>query len=243
MAENKIERGKTLGEQTYELLAQRIAAMEPGKNRLPSEEELSREFGVSRVTVREACNQLISEGYVTKGPSRGMVGHPSAFAMKNRIDSISDFRLLLDHRFEKVELRISNVHIRDKACLSTSHPCTWGEGETFCMDWTYYGNGNPMIYGPFEIPVAALREVPQEGLVVNDLPDFCQKYMKVPMAYCAMYIKCVLDEKATTLFGVEQGRPLQCWEETIFDVEDYPVGVQHIYLHPDEVVMSVLTKF
>ena len=37
---SKIQRGKTLSEQAYEVLCQRIQTMLPGENRLPSEEEL-----------------------------------------------------------------------------------------------------------------------------------------------------------------------------------------------------------
>ena len=93
MSGHKIERGKTLAEQAYEALCEQIKTIQPGNNRLPSEEELAREYGVSRAIIREACNKLIAEGYVSKAPGKGMLAHPSAFAMQNRIDKISDLEI------------------------------------------------------------------------------------------------------------------------------------------------------
>ena len=58
-----------------------------------------------------------------------------------------------------------------------------------------------------------------------------------------MTAKCGFHAEAARLFGVEETRPLQCWDETLFDIEDRPVGYSTFYLHPDEVMMSVLTKF
>lgn len=243
MPTNKIERGKTLSEKAYDALAQRIRDMKPGENRLPSEEELSREYGVSRAIIREACNQLNTEGYLSKVPGRGTLGHPSAFAMKNRIDRISDFKLILMQNFKKVELEISNVGILENPHMVGAHPWKYEDGEIFGMDWTYLGDGKRVIHGPFELPVSGFRKLPPKNFKVQDLPEFSERYLKVPMAYCAMYVKCGFNAHAAQLFGVDENRPMQCWEETLFDIEDKPIGYSTFYLHPDEVVMSVLTKF
>lgn len=239
---SKIQRGKTLSEQAYEVLCQRIQTMLPGENRLPSEEELSKEYGVSRATIREACNQLITEGYLTKSSGRGMFGHPSAFAMKNRIDKISDFRLLLMQTFEKVELEISNVGILQQPHMVGAHPWKYEDGEVFGMDWTYLGNGKRVIYGTFELPVSIFSKLPPRNFYTKDLLEFGQRYLKVPISYCAMYVKCGFNAEAARLFDVDPARPLQCWEETLFNIEDQPIGYSTFFLHPDEVIMSVLTK-
>ncbi|GAB7191197.1 GntR family transcriptional regulator [Kineococcus sp. NUM-3379] len=45
-------------------------AMAPG-DMLPSERQLCAEYGVSRITVREAVGQLVSEGLLTRRPGKG----------------------------------------------------------------------------------------------------------------------------------------------------------------------------
>lgn len=240
---NKIVRGKTLAEQAYEALCDRIRNMPAGDNRMPSEEELAGEYGVSRAIIREACNRLISEGYVCKVPGKGMLAHPSAFAMKNRIDQVSDFRQILLQKFDRVDLEIRSCGVPREPRMAGAHPWKYEDRKVFSMSWTYLGNRRPMIHGTFEIPLSALESVPPESFWVRDLPEFSRRYMKSPMAYCAMYIKCGINPEAARLFGVSENRPLQCWDETLFDVEDRPVGYSTFFLHPDEVVMSVLTKF
>ena len=40
-------------------------------SQIPSENEFAEEFGVSRITVRQALNQLQLEGYIFKVPGKG----------------------------------------------------------------------------------------------------------------------------------------------------------------------------
>ena len=142
-----------------------------------------------------------------------------------------------------VGLEISGVGILDAPHMTGAHPWKYEDGEIFGMAWTYLGNGAPLIHGLFELPVSVFSVVPASDFYVRDLPEFSRVYLKTPISYCAMTAKCGFHAEAARLFGVEETRPLQCWDETLFDIEDRPVGYSTFYLHPDEVMMSVLTKF
>lgn len=238
----KIERGRTLSQQTYELLCEKIKTMSARDNRMPSEDELSQEFGVSRATIRDACNQLIAEGYINKTTGRGMLAHPSAFSIKNRIDMNSDFRKLLEQDFEHVELEISGVETIHESTADRLTPSA-EEYPLFCMDWTYIADGKKVIYGKFKIPTSNFKKFPRKDFQVHDLTEFSRSYLSVPISYCAMYIKCGFDAKAAQILGIDEHQPIQCWDEVLVGVNDMPIGYSTFYLHPQEVVMSVLTKF
>ncbi len=66
-------------------LRERIAGLQPGA-RLPSDAELRTEFGVSRMTARNAMQRLADEGLIARRPGSGsFVAQPPAHRRANRL--------------------------------------------------------------------------------------------------------------------------------------------------------------
>ena len=79
-----------LTDQVSSTMTARIAsgALAPG-SRLPTEQELSSEFGVSRTVVREAISRLKSEGLVETRQGSGAFVAPTKLGIPFRIDPVS----------------------------------------------------------------------------------------------------------------------------------------------------------
>lgn len=75
--------------QIEQALRTRIAELRPG-DPLPSDTELSAEFGVSRMTARHAMQQLVEEGLAVRIPGRGtFVAEPPAHRQAHRLMSFT----------------------------------------------------------------------------------------------------------------------------------------------------------
>ena len=83
-------RPSNLTDQVSSAMTARIAsgALQPG-SRLPTEQELSGEFGVSRTVVREAISRLKSEGLVETRQGSGAFVAQSKLGIPFRIDPVS----------------------------------------------------------------------------------------------------------------------------------------------------------
>ena len=58
-----------------------------------------------------------------------------------------------------------------------------------------------------------------------------------------MRSKIKVDDEACGQLGIPGGTSLLCWEEVLYDVGDQPVGVGEVFVHPENMVMSVVTRF
>lgn len=66
------ESASPLYQQVFEVIKGKIeTGRYPAHSQIPTESELSRMYGVGRITVRRAIEELVNEGYLTKRQGRG----------------------------------------------------------------------------------------------------------------------------------------------------------------------------
>lgn len=239
---NKLSRDRTLSEQAYHALKEMILNMQPGDNRLPSEDDLARSMGVSRATVREALKRLMIDGITTTIHGKGTFAHPSAFSAKNRMDVCSDFMRMLSSQYDRVT--VDSQWFGTTASSRFYKDCFGPQAEeAFTTGWLYVADGKPMLYGYYEIcPAFLTREVTTREAMIS-LPQFSESFMRSPIDYCIMTARIGTDAAAQKKLKLSEGQPLLYWEEKIYDIDDHLVATGTVYMHPDNMELSVVTRF
>lgn len=241
-AMNMLIKERTLAEKAYDALCNLIQKMQPGENRLPSEDDLAKLMGVSRATVREALKHLMIDGVTTTIHGKGTYAHPSVFQVQNRMDICSDFMMMLSRQHDKVEVEPEWIGYTAPSALYSScfDPA---QGMPYSTGWLYLADGKPRLYGKYEICPTYLSREANEGEQIISLPQFSERNMKSPIDYCSMTARMGENEAALKRLQVEGSQTLLYWEEKIYDVEDHLVAVGEVYIHPTNMELSVVTRF
>ncbi len=240
----KIRRGISLSDKCYLALIDYIEHSEVGKNKMPSEEDLADMLGVSRTTVREALQQLVAEGLLTRIPGQGHYAHRSVSKLNNRMDLYPDIYRLLDKYYGNATLEISEILILPPSdeCKKRFERDGQEVNEVYSTRWTYSANGSPKFVGMLEFPVQHIKK-PMDNLEsIRGLPDFSSRYMDNVITHCTMILNVSSSREASLVFGPTDKCALN-WTESIFNLDDLLVGFGKIYFKPDEIGLSLHASF
>jgi len=91
----------SLSDQVKSHLKQRIVGGEFEEGRIPSEQDLAAELGVSRATVRDALSKLEHEGAIYRKQGAGTFVNQPGLQIKSRLEEIWSYEeVLRDHGYE-----------------------------------------------------------------------------------------------------------------------------------------------
>ena len=247
MNAKRILKNSTKSQQAYESLYKDITHMTPGNNKFPSEEELSSLFGVSRATVRDALVRLRMNRIITSHQGLGTYGHPSVFQLENRIDQDTDFGVMLKKQYKNVTIETSWEYQEHG---SNAFQGFFQDTEALRSCWIYSADNLKRLYSRFYFPKELIIQTLDSEIHVESLPEFSQKYMLKGsneesnyIDYCSMKCHIKFDDEACMKLDIPKGTPLLCFDEVIYNISDRVVGVGEVFVHPDNMVMSLVAPF
>lgn len=231
-----------LWNKVYKILLDEISNMSSNHNRLSSEEELAKDMGISRATVREAMQQLIGEGYITRRHGKGNFTHPSAVQLSKRIDLTVDFVDLLSKDSKNVSCRCIYAEKKEASDkMKAVFPKVYQK--VYTQHWMYSADDKPLILCKIEVPVDMLIIEPEPPTNKFELVKWLEKYCGLDIAYYATRMCCKTDTDATKVLELPKNTYMQNWQETVYDIYDNPVAFSDLYFHPEDMDLSMVLRF
>lgn len=170
---------------------------------IPSEPMLENEFNVSKMTIRNAVQELVQEGYVDKRSGIGTkVIRNTSFSKLSKGKRFTEILVDKGHQIEKRLLRSQLVRNE----IETEVYELFGE-KCLRIERLYLLDGQPYIYYTHyltsDIPGTEL-----EGLDIQSLYDLIEEYNIVLENFRDQFTVAVATKETESLLGVAEGTPL-----------------------------------
>lgn len=197
-------------------------------DRLPSESELMEAYDVSRVTVRQALQQLRKERLITSRRGKGyFVARPKAVQDLGRLqglgESIAESGLVSYSRVLDIRETPADRRVAEALALAP---------ETTVMRLRRLRciNHQPVSYDVSFFPVDVGRRLQRHDLVHNDVFVLLEESLEITLGLADLKIEVgAADEALAARLGMEPGAPVLRIERLTTDVSGRPIDFEYLY--------------
>ncbi len=228
-----IDRSPSLTDRVKAHLKERIVDGDFEKGRIPSENELAGELGVSRTTIRDALSRLEQEGAIYRKQGAGTFVNEPGLQIKSRLEEIWSYEDVLEDHGYTPSVKVLRVDRRPAAEHEAKELGIEVDGELVVVEKLFLEDKKPVILTVNRIPASLLGD---EGSIEGAEPLF-----ELLEAQADRYLSYFLSEIVPTSLthhqakqlGVEAGTPAVSFEETGFDQDNNPVVLTTSFFRDD----------
>jgi GntR family transcriptional regulator len=207
-------------------------------DRLPSEKELSREYGVSPLTVRQALGALVAEGYLDRKPGRGtIIKNDFQERVVLRLSGDMDELLALGKETETRVLNCEVIKGHDKAArfLKLGPAVLIG----FVEKVRYWKNLPFMVVEEFA-PKSLVGSLPGRNKSAESFYFILTQRKGYILKEASQTIESsTADQRIASLLQIEMGSPLIYMERTFYEESGLPVLFQITFTRADHFKFQV----
>lgn len=234
MNKNLITRSQTISQQIETVLRNRILqGIYPEGVRMPSEDTLAREFGVSRTSLRTAMASLVGEGYILRRHGDGTYPCPRTSGIGLKIGKVWDVMRQIEESGRVASLEPLDQILRP----ATADEAAWlrldpGEMVLF-LRRLFSADGKPVSLISTIIRTAGMVEVPLVDDASSRTPlDFLTQFQQRKMKTSTVQFYAMqADHEYANLLETDLGEPLLKVSGLIVDEDDVPLMAEtEIYL-------------
>ncbi|MCR4401502.1 MAG: GntR family transcriptional regulator [Firmicutes bacterium] len=205
---------------------------------IPPEPELEQLFRVSRVTVRNAIDLLVSQGLLVKRPGKGTFVRAAKVTQPlNVISSWTETMLARGVKVETRELRVEEklppARVAEVLCLQPDEPVV----EVFRLRMA---NGEPMTLMTNYLVTSIGRPLMKIGVTDESLYRVLEEKLGVVLASAEEIVQALAaDGEQAKRLGVKRGFPLIQVARVTYDSEGTPIEYVTVVSRADRYQYSV----
>lgn len=212
----------------------------PGE-RVPSEPELVREYGVSRITVRQALDELEAEGLIVRRHGKG------TYVAERRIEQelvrLTDFMEDMQQAGQNPSSRVL-AFVHEPASLAVARALHLKEGtEVVRVDRLRLADGRPMAHDITWLPLRFGELLVGMNLAQETIYHILETRYAIPVVSGAFSITAATaTDRQADLLDIPAGAALLLIQRISYTTGDEPVYVQDRYYRTDRVQYRVMLR-
>ncbi len=154
---------KPLNEQVRESLLEYIRTLDLSKGRrLPGEDIIAKQLGVSRITVRNVMSDLAQEGVVSRVQGRGTFVNQEALEINIQLNISPSFEEMIRKSGYEAEVKLIDYKLEKAGAEVAKKLQIDEEDEVVRIEKMFYADGNPAIFCIDRFPSAFLDQPLEE---------------------------------------------------------------------------------
>lgn len=199
---------------------------------VPSENELKEKYNVSRMTVRQALNNLVNEGYLYRHKGKGTF--ISQRKIEKNIHGVRSFtqemaatNRKVSNKILKFEKIICPALIAEKLFLTKKE-------EVFHIERVRYGNEIPVLFEQLYIPVKIFKTI-EESDMKNSFYEYVENQLGLQISHCLQSIEAITaPDEINNILKVKENSPTLLIERNTFLSNGRPFEYVKSYYRGDQ---------
>lgn len=200
----------------------------PPHSKLPSESEVMAQFGVSRITARQAIRDLQKEGLVFTIQGKGsFVTKPKAVQDLTRLEGFGE--AMNSKGYETHSRLIAAQEVMADATVARALRVQSGT-PVVEIERVRYLNRAPISLDVSYFRPDVGNRLLDEDLETRDIFDILENDYVLPLGAADVVIDATIaDEKMSSLLGVEVGSPILRIERLTYTSDELPIDYEYLY--------------
>ncbi|HMN78880.1 MAG TPA: GntR family transcriptional regulator [Burkholderiaceae bacterium] len=229
----------SLYEQILDRLREHLGGeLAPG-DQAPTEEFLTRQYGVSRSTVRKALDRLVAEGLLVRRQGKGTFVARPLPRIVHSIDRLAPFLETFRQFGEDVRVEVTRFDWIDEPDLPAELQA-W-QRPVLCYERRYLLRGVPHAITRITVPHDIGRRITREDVDRRPIYELLKKKLKLELRQAQFLVSCRQPSPASAqALEISQSAYLLVLDRITRDANGTPVETTTHLLRPDVYQLSVV---